>query len=255
MVIGSCQCVSLQYPFLPPDLQASPYTTATDKPNPKPHLDPHFDPTPPHPQVSFSDNLVDDGEGNYVFRSDTHRKVALYYGLADTQDAVGHGSHTAGTIAGSRWGGAQRGVLRVALWRGLVWSCALSTALHCSVRCSFHCCHPSQQTPPPNTHPDLIPPKNSRYDTNKPDGATGMAPNARLAISDLSKGPRGTVSAPDDLSDSYFKPAYEAGARVHSDSWGSDVIGGCWGSRCAVCAVAGGVAVLCCGCVCCRAVV
>lgn len=39
-------------------------------------------------------------EGSQIFRSDDHRKVALYLGFADTADAVGHGSHTAGTIAG-----------------------------------------------------------------------------------------------------------------------------------------------------------
>jgi hypothetical protein len=67
-----------------------------------------------------------------------------------------------------------------------------------------------------------------RYDSTKPDGATGMAPNARLAIIDLSRGSQGTVSAPDDLSDGYFKPSYDVGARIHSDSWGSDVIGELW---------------------------
>jgi hypothetical protein len=106
--------------------------------------------------------MRDDNVG--VFKSDTHRKIALYVGAADVIDSVGHGTHTSTTIAGKR------------------------------------------------------------YDSDDPDPATGMAPEARLAIIDLSKGAAGYVSAPDDLSDGYFKPTYAAGARIHSDSWGSDVI-------------------------------
>ena len=116
------------------------------------------------PKVDFMAGIKRTPRGTAVFESDAHRKIALYVGLADTSDAVGHGTHTAGTIAGSR------------------------------------------------------------FDADEPDGATGMAPAARLAILDLARGSNGFVVAPDDLSDGYFSPSYDAGARVHSDSWGSDVI-------------------------------
>ena len=62
---------------------------------------------PPSRQVPF--DLVPNQDGTRVFKSDTHRKIALYYGFADTVDAVGHGTHTGGTITGSRCGGAAAG--------------------------------------------------------------------------------------------------------------------------------------------------
>jgi hypothetical protein len=54
-----------------------------------------------------------------------------------------------------------------------------------------------------------------RYDTSQPDAATGIAPSARLAITDLSRTTEGHIMVPDTLSE-YFSPAYEVGARIHS---------------------------------------
>jgi hypothetical protein len=45
---------------------------------------------------------MDQRSGVFTFKSDTHRKVALYIGMYDAEDALGHGTHTAGTVAGSR---------------------------------------------------------------------------------------------------------------------------------------------------------
>lgn len=57
----------------------------------------------------------------------------------------------------------------------------------------------------------------------------GMAPDAKLAFSDLSSeransGPKGSKSSgailvPGDMGGDYYRFAYDAGARVHSDSW------------------------------------
>jgi len=66
----------------------------------------------------------------------------------------------------------------------------------------------------------------SAYGTNplvSPDVATGMAPGAKLAFMDLSRGRASAVWTPGNLARSYFPRTYAAGARVHSDSWGSDV--------------------------------
>jgi hypothetical protein len=71
---------------------------------------------------------VDDSTGISIWKNPAHRKVIQYLGLADAQDAVGHGSHTAGTVAG---------------WR---------------------------------------------YNGDGPDGATGIAPGAKLAVIDMSRG-------------------------------------------------------------------
>ena len=49
----------------------------------------------------------------------------------------------------------------------------------------------------------------------------GMAPDAKLAFNDLGSGGDDGISTPEDLADSYFSFAYNVGARVHSDSWGS----------------------------------
>ncbi len=49
----------------------------------------------------------------------------------------------------------------------------------------------------------------------------GMAPDAKLAFTDLGGGGSDGIFTPSDLSRSYYKYPYEVGARVHSDSWGS----------------------------------
>ena len=50
-----------------------------------------------------------------------------------------------------------------------------------------------------------------------------MAPAARLVIQDL-EGTAGTgaLGTPSNLNTNYFIHSYNAGARIHSDSWGSD---------------------------------
>ncbi|GAQ81098.1 Peptidase S8 family with Protease-associated domain [Klebsormidium nitens] len=57
---------------------------------------------------------------------------------------------------------------------------------------------------------DLTP---SQYD--------GMAPKARVFVSDMGTGNVGYINPPSDLNNDYFKYAYAAGARIHSDSWGT----------------------------------
>ncbi|KAK9815878.1 hypothetical protein WJX72_011193 [[Myrmecia] bisecta] len=49
----------------------------------------------------------------------------------------------------------------------------------------------------------------------------GMAPDAKLAFIDLGNGRSDSIYTPQDLSSEYFPYTYKAGARVHSDSWGS----------------------------------
>ena len=48
---------------------------------------------------------------------------------------------------------------------------------------------------------------------------SGMAPSAKVAFFDLESGGQG-LDVPDDLGEDYFRWAYEAGARIHSNSWG-----------------------------------
>lgn len=49
----------------------------------------------------------------------------------------------------------------------------------------------------------------------------GMAPDAKLAFNDLAGSNADKIYTPQDLSSDYFNYAYDVGARVHSDSWGS----------------------------------
>ena len=51
-----------------------------------------------------------------------------------------------------------------------------------------------------------------------------MAPDAKLAFNDLGSSDTEGIFTPEDLSTSYFSFAYDVGARVHSDSWGSGSI-------------------------------
>ncbi|WP_242353934.1 MULTISPECIES: CARDB domain-containing protein [Anaeromyxobacter] len=50
--------------------------------------------------------------------------------------------------------------------------------------------------------------------------AGGMAPNARLFMTDLTPGEANYLLVPEDLADLYVRP-YDAGARIHTNSWGS----------------------------------
>lgn len=47
----------------------------------------------------------------------------------------------------------------------------------------------------------------------------GIAPDSKLAFNDL--GPGNGIAIPEDLATRYYGYAYDVGARVHSDSWGS----------------------------------
>ena len=49
----------------------------------------------------------------------------------------------------------------------------------------------------------------------------GMAPAAKVAFFDLER-TGGHFDIPDDIEEDYYRWAYEAGARVHSNSWGDD---------------------------------
>ena len=49
----------------------------------------------------------------------------------------------------------------------------------------------------------------------------GIAPDAKLAFTDLGSNSTGGIYTPEDLVTGYFSFAYDVGARVHSDSWGS----------------------------------
>ena len=50
----------------------------------------------------------------------------------------------------------------------------------------------------------------------------GMAPDARAVFTDIGVGPGGVLYLPTTM-ERYYAAAYDAGARVHSDSWGNDV--------------------------------
>ena len=51
-----------------------------------------------------------------------------------------------------------------------------------------------------------------------------MAPDAKLAFTDLGSNGTDGIFTPEDLSTDYFPYAYGVGARVHSDSWGSSSV-------------------------------
>ena len=53
----------------------------------------------------------------------------------------------------------------------------------------------------------------NEYDTND-----GIAYNAKLVFQDIGRG--SSLSLPDDLYQDYFLQAYDAGAKLHSNSWG-----------------------------------
>ena len=49
----------------------------------------------------------------------------------------------------------------------------------------------------------------------------GIAPDAKVAFTDLGSAGGDGISTPEDLATRYYNHAYDVGARVHSDSWGS----------------------------------
>jgi len=109
-----------------------------------------------------------------------HRKLVQYIGFADGAEnsTSGHGTHVAGSIAGSLEGNNLDATAGAA--------------------------------------PDNA----TRFDAID---FQGMAPEAKIAFFDIGKFdvPR-YVFPPDDTYDMY-QPAYEVGARIHSNSWGSAV--------------------------------
>lgn len=50
----------------------------------------------------------------------------------------------------------------------------------------------------------------------------GMAPSARVVFTDIGTGRGGVLYLPTSM-ERYYSTAYDAGGRVHSDSWGNDV--------------------------------
>ncbi|KAG2492715.1 hypothetical protein HYH03_009128 [Edaphochlamys debaryana] len=55
------------------------------------------------PAVPFAANIKTDANGQQYFRSAEHRKLRFYLGIQDMVDGSGHGTHNAGTLAGSRY--------------------------------------------------------------------------------------------------------------------------------------------------------
>jgi hypothetical protein len=53
-------------------------------------------------------------------------------------------------------------------------------------------------------------------------GCRGIAPDAKVAFNDLGSTATGGIYTPEDLASRYFNYAYAVGARVHSDSWGTN---------------------------------
>ncbi len=52
--------------------------------------------------------------------------------------------------------------------------------------------------------------------------ANGMAPKARLFMTDLTPGEQNILYPPDDLGEMFITP-YDAGARIHTNSWGANI--------------------------------
>ena len=48
---------------------------------------------------------------------------------------------------------------------------------------------------------------------------SGLAPDAKLAVTDLGAGAAASLQIPQSMA-AYYNPAWSVGARVHSDSWG-----------------------------------
>lgn len=64
---------------------------------------------------------------------------------------------------------------------------------------------------------------NPYYNTDPQSSANrGMAPHARVAFMDLGGDDSRSIYTPRELSKFYYPNTYERGARIHSDSWGSD---------------------------------
>ena len=114
-----------------------------------------------------------------------HRKVEAYREVADGLDSDGHGTHVCGSIAGNAAGG---GIEDLGSRDPLL--------------------------------ADGAPLQGGGAGLEGAKGWNGMAPEARLAFTDLGlPGEGGYLIAPPTMQ-SYYDFAYRLGARVHSDSWG-----------------------------------
>ena len=54
--------------------------------------------------------------------------------------------------------------------------------------------------------------------------ADGVARNARVAMTDMATATNGSLELTSNMGSDFFQHAYDAGARVHSDSWGGSVL-------------------------------
>ncbi|PNW83456.1 hypothetical protein CHLRE_05g242750v5 [Chlamydomonas reinhardtii] len=133
-----------------------------------------------------------------VWRPSDHRKLVQYYlpagcvyGDNPAQGTAGHGTHTAGSMVGA--------LLALQLapgYNGSVLSGAAGEA--------------------------------AAYGPTVLDAGSGAAPRAKLSVVDISlplvRGdPEAGLQTPEPVDDVYLRLHYEVGARVTSDSWGTDI--------------------------------
>jgi hypothetical protein len=111
--------------------------------------------------VTFPSSGFDSITGKPVWENTKHRKVVQYVAYADNEEGEngGHGTHVAGTVAGS---------------------------------------------------------------TDQLANDNGMAPSAKLAFFDIGFAGQPYLDVPGDLATQMFPYAARVGARIHSNSWGSD---------------------------------
>lgn len=149
------------------------------------------------PTVDWNSAIVNVA-GVRTFESTTHRKIRLYRAFADFSDANGHGTHTAGTLAGIPYGTtlADDDQVYVGMapdaklaFIGERW--AAGNAPFCNYMLT-------------------------RY------MHLNATSHSALPCADLSSASDGdSILTPYDLMNDYFKYTSDVGAGVHSDSWGS----------------------------------
>jgi subtilisin family serine protease len=186
-----------------------------------------------------------DVKANTVTTDLTKRKVVQYVAWVDSGDyESGHGTHVAGSVAGSvysSWGGLTDSCTSASDVDGVdgceapeLYSDCSNYVSSCTTLWAPGSGYPEYENACPQTcyctesgYPQLRGDDTSCENLIRDND--GAAPDAKIAVYDVGDAD-GALDIPSDMESYIFKPAYEIGARISSNSWGVGCVSS-YGSR------------------------